>query len=164
MRLTSISKASVLLAIAAFGLLGSLEANSQAASIVMGDQPAGSANYVPICAESDFSLCVTIKGGVSPAPTALTTTNKSIALTLGGTAQTIMAANTSRRDCTIQNDATETELLYVNVAATAVTTGTSFTLTPGQAFGCSVLGGVTKELISVIAATTGHKIIAKEYQ
>lgn len=91
-----------------------------------------------------------------------TLTNRSGTITVGGTAQTAMAANTSRRYLLIRNPATETEPLYFNFTTTAVVTGQpSITLQPGEGF-VMENSFISTELISVVAATTGHKFVAKE--
>lgn len=115
-------------------------------------------------------------GGGSADPTVvspiyLTPTNDSLAITSGGTAQTAIAANPTRKGCTIQNPATATdqniaaaETIYVNFGGTAAAASTSFGILPGQAISCSPLGiGTITSAVSVIGATTAHKIVVVEY-
>lgn len=91
-----------------------------------------------------------------------TLTNRSGTITVGGTAQAAMAANASRRYLLIRNPATETEALYFNFTTTAVVTGQpSITLQPGEGF-VMENSFISTEAISVVAATTGHKFVAKE--
>lgn len=113
----------------------------------------------------------TTGGGVTLTPIYLTPTNDSLSLTTGGTAQNAIASNATRKGCTIQNPATATdqgiataENIYVNFGGTAAAASTSFELTPGQSISCSPLGiGTITSAVSVVAATTGHKIIAVEF-
>lgn len=118
---------------------------------------------------------VTVSGGsgsqVIAAPLAVTPTNDSLSLTTGGTAQTAIAANTTRKGCTVQNPATATdqgiataENAYVNFTGTAAAASTSFELVPGQTISCAPFGtGVITAAVSVVAATTGHKLIINEF-
>lgn len=139
----------------------------------------GSATYTagangPITVDVNGNQC-TGGGGSGSATTVtpiyLTPTNDSLSLTLGGTAQAAIATNATRKGCTIQNPATAAdqglvtaESLYVNFGGTASAAATSFELTPGQAISCSPLGiGTVTSAVSVVAATTAHKIIAVEY-
>lgn len=120
---------------------------------------------------SSCPLPVSISGGGGSGVLALTPTDDGLALTLGGAAQTAIASNTSRKGCTIQNPATATDQgiatadnLYVNFGGTAAAASTSFELTPGQSISCSPLGiGTITSNVSVVAATTGHKVVAWEY-
>lgn len=152
-----------------FSLLASISAailaqsaNAQVASINMGEAAPYGTGAVELIKSTNQALNVNIAGGGSSS--SLTITDRSTTITAGGTAQTLMAANTSRKDCLIQNPTSESELLYVNVGATAATTGNSVELLPGMSFNCAGNGGVPTALISVVAATTSHKIIAKEGQ
>lgn len=103
------------------------------------------------------------------APAAASYTDKSGAITLGGTAQTLSAINTSRKRIIIENPCTATsqgiataENLFINFTTAATTAGgNSFELVACGSFD-SGSGPVSTELISVIAATTNHKWIAKE--
>jgi hypothetical protein len=92
--------------------------------------------------------------------TGVTITDRSSTVTVGGTAQTAIAANIYRRFLFIQNPTTEIENLFVDFGATAVGDGTDLTLVPGAAVLFDV--AVPIELISVIAATSGHKFIMKD--
>lgn len=89
-----------------------------------------------------------------------TLTNYSGSIATGGTAQTALAANPKRNFLLIQNPPTEVENLSVDFDATAVGDGTDFTLEPGGAVIFDTL--IPQGLVSVIAATTGHKFIVKE--
>ena len=97
-----------------------------------------------------------------------TLTNRSGPITTGGTAQTLAPANGNRRYLLIQNPLSATtqgiataESLFFNFTTAAVAGEPSIELAPGDIF---VMEGsaISTELISVIAATTGHKWTAKE--
>lgn len=84
-------------------------------------------------------------------------TDRSGAITTGGTAQALAPANTSRKSLTGQNISAGD--LWINeVGGTAAVNGTgSYQITPGQAFGVA-----TNRAISIIGATTGQKFTATE--
>lgn len=86
--------------------------------------------------------------------------NKSGTITAGGTQQTLAAALSTRRYLFIQN-LDPAEDLWINFTTAAVVDQPSIRIEPGQTF---VMEGsfVSTELVSVIAATTGHKFTAKE--
>lgn len=110
-------------------------------------------------------------GGTAPGPATVTPTNDSLSITLGGTAQNALTANATRKGCTIQNPATAAdqgigaaENLYVRFGGTAVSASDSWELTPGQSMSCAPSSGqIVVTAVSVVAATTGHKIIVVEY-
>ena len=112
---------------------------------------------------------VTVTGTVTAANPLGVYTDKSGAIAAGGTAQTLAAVNAARKRIFIQNPSTiagqniaALERLFINfTTAAGVDTGASIELQPGQSFDTGA-GGVTSELISVNAATTGHRWIAKE--
>lgn len=89
-----------------------------------------------------------------------TVTNRSGTITSGGTAQTLAPIKSGRRYLFIQNvDASED--LWFNYTTAAVVDQPSIRLRPGEAYE-NPDGFCSSELISVIAATTGHKFVAKE--
>jgi hypothetical protein len=88
-------------------------------------------------------------------------TDRSGTVTVGGTAQTLIAANTSRRYLLLRNPLIATEELWFNFTTTAVADSPSIRLDPGDTFVMEDMF-VTTEAISVLGATTGHKITAKE--
>jgi hypothetical protein len=102
-------------------------------------------------------------------PTRGTFTDRSGSITLGNTAQTLAAVNANRNRIMIVNPATAasqgiatSESLFINFTSAAVVNGVgSIELTPGGSFD-NAAGPVSTELISVIAATTGHCFTAKE--
>jgi hypothetical protein len=84
--------------------------------------------------------------------------DRSGTITLGGTAQTLSAANTSRISLTGQNiDATED--LWINEigGTAAANTAGSYVVPPRATFSIA-----TQRAVSVVAATTGHKFTATE--
>jgi hypothetical protein len=88
-------------------------------------------------------------------------TDRSGTITTGGAAQQLAAANSNRNYFLIQNPSAATESLWFRFGTGAVVGEPSIELTPGNGF---VMDGnyVETELISVIAATTGHTFTAKE--
>ena len=73
-------------------------------------------------------------------------------VTTGGTYQTIAAANSLRKNCTIQNPTTATEVLNVKIGTMAQT----FTLSAGMSISTSSGIAGANDPITVMAATTGH--------
>lgn len=99
-----------------------------------------------------------------------TFTSLSGSITAGGTSQTLVAANATRKKIIIQNPATLTgqniaaaESLFIRHGASAagVNNGTSFEILPGGAWE-SGPEFVSTEAIQVNAATTNHRWIAVE--
>lgn len=86
-----------------------------------------------------------------------TYTDRSLSVTLGGTAQNIVASNTARRSLLVQNPSSEIESIFVNPTGAATSAGDSIELAPGGSITLA-----TTQAISVLAATTSHKVIAKE--
>lgn len=78
-------------------------------------------------------------------------------ITSGGTSQTLAAADPTRGAITITNPSTESEVLCVNVtSAASCSTPGSWLISPGGSLTLK-----TGELVTVVAATTGHKFTAK---
>lgn len=88
-----------------------------------------------------------------------TLTDRSGTITSGGTAQTIMAANATRRYLLIQNSSDTA--MWCNFTTTAVASQPSFTLIAGASF-VMENNAVSTEAISCIGATTGKIFTAKE--
>jgi hypothetical protein len=86
-----------------------------------------------------------------------TYTDRSLAIASGGVSETLAAALATRIHILIQNPSSEIESIFVNFTDDATSTGDSVELAPGayQIFS-------TTEAVKVLAATTGHKVIAKE--
>lgn len=85
-------------------------------------------------------------------PSGSTSTDISGTVTLGGSYQTVAAASSSRKNCTIQNPTTATEVLNVKFG----TMTSPYTLNPGDSI--SALNGVVvaTDAITLTAATTNH--------
>lgn len=84
--------------------------------------------------------------------------DRSGTVTTGGTSQTLAAANPTRGAILITNPSTETEVLCINFTSVAsCSTPGSILISPGGSYVAR-----TGELITVVAATTGHKFTAKE--
>ena len=88
-----------------------------------------------------------------------TFTDRSGAITTGGTSQQVMAANTSRNYLILQNISAEN--LWFNFGVAAVTDSPSLKLEPGQTF---VMEGTFIHVgaMNIIGATTGSKFVSKE--
>lgn len=105
---------------------------------------------------------------ISVSPQTGNATNRSGSIAAGGSSQTAIAANSSRKGFLIQNPCTATtqgistaENLFINFTSAASTSaGTSIELGPCDSF--SSVGTITTETITVTATTTGHKYVAKE--
>lgn len=89
-------------------------------------------------------------------------TDRGTTITVGGTSQTLAAANATRRFLLIVNPPTETETLYVNFTSAAAANQTSVPLSPGGSMLMQSPGLVSNELVTVVAATTGHTVACKE--
>jgi len=85
--------------------------------------------------------------------------DKSGTITLGGTSQTVMAANTRRVYCEIQPLAADA---YIAIDQTASNAQGSFYLTAGSLFKCNP-DAVPTGSINIWSATTGAKFTATEY-
>lgn len=86
-------------------------------------------------------------------------TDRSGTITTGGTAQTIAAANTNRRYFEFQNLSTET--MYINFGATATSESNSFRILAGAEW-IPMSNFCPTGSVSILAATTGGKFVAKE--
>lgn len=126
----------------------------------------------PVLQDTNGNQCTNPSGGSQPTPLPVTPVNRGGTITLGGTSQTLAAANASRNALCVENPASATsqgiataESLFVNVGAVAATLNgtTSFEILPGGS-GCIVPGGlVDRTLWTINAATTGHQFVAKEW-
>lgn len=129
--------------------------------VMRGEIAAGS--YGNVKTDSSGYLYVTTVGtGATTAtisPTAGTVTDRSGTITLGGSAQTIMAANATRKYLMIQNVSDTT--MWCNFTTTAVANQPSIQLIAGASFTMEG-SSITTELISCIGATTGKAFTAKE--
>lgn len=88
-----------------------------------------------------------------------TSTDKSGTITTGGTAQTVIAANTARRGWQLSN--LSAAIMYVRDDGSAATATTGVPVNPGQSVDDG--GRCSTAAISVYCATTGAAFSAKEY-
>lgn len=124
--------------------------------------PPGYGNTYPTV-DATGRLCDNGSGGsVIVNPVVVTPTDKSGTVTSGGTAQTAIALNTSRKGWCITNPPTATENLQVRSGAVATST-TGIAIAPGQQ-ACNPPGLIDQGLISVLGATTSHAWLGVEYQ
>jgi len=93
-------------------------------------------------------------------------TDRSGNIAVGGASQQLAAANAVRRRILVENPSTAAESLFINFGAAASVNGAatpdSIEITPGGYFD-SGNGPVDGRVINVVAATGGHKYIAKEW-
>lgn len=92
----------------------------------------------------------------------VTKTDRSGAITLNNTAQTLMVANTARRGWSLQNKSTG-NMWFQDLGGTASTTGNNSTYLPPGAYYESEFDGASVAAISVISDTTGAQFVAKEW-
>jgi hypothetical protein len=90
------------------------------------------------------------------------TTDKGGTISVGGTPQTAIAANTLRKIWCIQNDPSATEVLSVRVGGVASATAGIILAVGAQA--CSIPGVLDTGAVSVYAATGGHRWFGFEGQ
>jgi hypothetical protein len=110
----------------------------------------------PLQTDDDGTLRVAVVETLSGA-----LTNKSGTITLGGTAQVLMAANTSRKGWLVQNNSAGT--LWINeLGATAVQNAPSLSIAAGALY-TSPTPGASNAAISIIGATTGQAFSAREW-
>jgi len=108
------------------------------------------------------ALDVNIKSGTATTastPTKGTLTDRSGSITVGGTAQTLAAANGSRKYFLFVNQSSGN--MWINFTTTAVADQPSILIVPTGSLVMEA-GFVSTEAISVIGATTGQKWMAKE--
>lgn len=96
-------------------------------------------------------------------------TDASVALTAGGVSEQILAADGNREALVIKNPGTPTgqgiaapEPAYINFGAAATIGGIGMLeLLPGETISAANLGLTSTQAIHYIAATTGHRLLAK---
>lgn len=96
----------------------------------------------------------------APTPSG-TLIDRSGTITAGGTAQQVMAANTTRQYLLFQN--TSDTDMWINFGAVAVAASPSVKVTPGGDFEME-RSFVSTQYVSVFCATTGKTFTAKEGQ
>ena len=117
---------------------------------------APSLGYAVPCS-TDNPLPISGTFTTTPGVVDATSTDASGTVTLGGTYQTVIASNATRKGCLIQNPTTATEVLSVKVGTMAA----PFTIAAGGSLNCGSPGGViATDTITVTAATTGHAFSA----
>lgn len=93
-------------------------------------------------------------------PSSVNYVSRSGAITTGGVAQTIAAANPQRRGFFIQNLSTGD--LWFSLLGTAAAAAPSFKIVPDAIYEAPY-GGVATGAISIFGATTGQAFSAVEY-
>lgn len=124
--------------------------------------PSGAGDHKHLNLDSDGNLKVNASGTGTGAPiTQGTPTDRSGTITVGGTSQSMMSANTSRKFLFIQN-LHPTEDLWIRFGSAAAVDGVgSIVLGPTQTYE-NPSHYIMTSAIHVIAATTGHKFTAYE--
>ena len=87
-------------------------------------------------------------------------TDRSGTITSGGNAQVLMAANTQRRGCVVQNVSSGD--LWISELTTAVAAQPSIKVPAGAEYTCSV-NGIPTGALSIIGATTSQAFAAREW-
>lgn len=120
-------------------------------------QPAGSSGGSP-AVDTKGNLCTLNSSGGSGGT--VTPTTRGTTITLGGQAQNLMPANTSRHGCEWQNVSVGD--IWYSTTTTAVLASPSFRLSPGSYFSC-MINGIPATEVSIIGATTGQAVSAQEW-
>jgi hypothetical protein len=94
------------------------------------------------------------------APVGVAPTDRSGTITSGGTQQTLMASNASRKGYLLQNNSTGD--LWINSTAAAVVGQPSIKLGPGDYYE-SPYSGTPVGAVSIIGATTGQAFSSREW-
>jgi len=96
------------------------------------------------------------------APGQRTSVPASGTITLGGTFQTLLAANPSRSGCFIQNTSTHTLFIFLGPTASATLTNTIQVAANGGTFTCASPGGtiVLTDNIAITTSTTADPFVA----
>lgn len=108
-------------------------------------------------------LLTQLGGGASPTPVPIAQgalpagTSKSGAITTGGTAQVLAAANTARKSLTGQNISAGDLWINENGGTAAADSTDAYRVIAGATFKIA-----TNEAISIVGATTGQKFTATE--
>jgi hypothetical protein len=92
-----------------------------------------------------------------------TVIDRSGTVTLGGTSQSLMAANANRAYLLIMNPTNATEDLFICLVGAAETGSVrSFSLSPGGTYERASPSYVPSNAITITAATTAHAFVACE--
>jgi hypothetical protein len=92
----------------------------------------------------------------------ITKNDRSGAITLGGQAQQLMAANTARRGWSLQNKSTA-NLWFNDLGGSADPAANSSTYLPPGAYYESESNGASVTAVSIIGDATGAQFVAKEW-
>jgi hypothetical protein len=145
-----------------------LEVNVEASALPTGAATSANQPTVNAAGSGSATSLITVQGNASGTPIPVvatgagaTTTNGSSSITTGGTFQSALASNSSRKGCLIQNPVAATETLFVFLGATgSATTANSISLSPGSIFYCAgQTGVVATDNVAITAATTGHTYV-----
>jgi hypothetical protein len=132
-----------------------------AASLPLPAGAATSANQPTINGDGGAQSHIMNFPATQAAPLGSASTNGSTTIATGGTFQTLLASNSARKGCLIQNPTTATEPLYVSVgiATGSATLAKAFSLAPGATFRCANGPIVATDNIAVTAPTTAHAFV-----
>jgi len=84
-------------------------------------------------------------------------------IAVGGVSQTVFPQNVNRAYLECQNPIAATEPLLINIGSTASIAGGSFEIAPGGSVRFSIGNTpVPTAIVTVTAATTGHRFICKQ--
>lgn len=89
-------------------------------------------------------------------------TDGSGTVTAGGTSQAVFQANVNRSYLECQNPTAATEVLFVSTNGPASTAGGSYELAAGGSIRFAMPAYVPNDIVSVTAATTGHRFVCKQ--
>jgi hypothetical protein len=118
--------------------------------------PLNDGQHIILQVDSDGSLFVNVRDTSSA-----TMVDRSGTITLGGTAQALMAANPARKGYLIQNNSAGV-LWFNEIGGTAVLAQPSISLAAGALYQ-SPSPGASAAAISIIGATTGQAFTAREW-
>lgn len=85
---------------------------------------------------------------VSTVASTATSTPAGVTITTAGTFQSVLASNSSRKGCLIQNTSKDVEYVFLGANGSATTAG-SIQVQPGQRFGCREAGPTATDNISM---------------
>lgn len=120
------------------------------AAVSLGQKPMATSFPVVIASDQSPFSVAPVRGAI---------TNRSGTITLGGTSQTLAAANAARSYFFVQN--ISTDVLWIDFGVAAVQDQPSVKLCPEATF--VMEGGfVSTDAINIIGPTTGAKFVAKE--
>ena len=89
-------------------------------------------------------------------------TDRSGVIALGGTAQTLMAANSARTGWSFQNKSSA-DMYFNDLGGTASASANNSTYLPSGAYYESEIGGASLQAVSIYCATSNAPFVAKEW-